>query len=47
VDDAYDLYGHGKGAREFTDPAYWDLQKLTAKDVLDLLQATEAAKPKN
>ena len=45
--DDYDLAGHGKGDRKFTDAAYADLQKLTGKDVLDLLQATKAAKPKN
>jgi hypothetical protein len=43
----YDLAGHGKGDRTYTDAAYADLQKLTGKDVLELLQATKAAKPKN
>ena len=43
----YDLTGHGKGDRKFTDAAYADLQKLTGKDVLDLLTATKAAKNKN
>jgi hypothetical protein len=43
----YDLAGHGKGDRKFTDAAYADLQKLTGKDVLDLLTATKAAKSKN
>ena len=43
----YDLAGHGKGDRKYTDAAYADLQKLTGKDVLDLLQATKAAMPKN
>jgi hypothetical protein len=42
----YDLAGHGKGDRKFTAAAYADLQKLTGKDVLDLLNATKAAKPK-
>ncbi len=41
----YDLAGHGKGDRKYTDAAYADLQKLTGRDVLDLLQATKAAKP--
>ena len=41
----YDLAGHGKGDRKYTDAAYADLQKLTSKDVLDLLNATKAAKP--
>jgi hypothetical protein len=40
----YDLAGHGKGDRKFTDAAYADLQKLTGKDVLDLLNATKAVK---
>jgi hypothetical protein len=40
----YDLAGHGKGDRKFTDAAYADLQKLTGKDVLDLLSATKAVK---
>jgi len=43
----YDLAGHGKGDHKFTAAAYADLQKLTGKDVLDLLNATKAAKPKN
>jgi hypothetical protein len=43
----YDLTGHGKGDRKFTDAAYADLQKLTGKDVLALLQETKAAKNKN
>lgn len=42
--DDYDLAGHGKGDRKSTDAAYADLQKLSAKDVLDLLGATKAAK---
>jgi hypothetical protein len=40
----YDLAGHGKGDRKFTDAAYADLQKLSAKDVLDMLQATKQVK---
>jgi len=43
----YDLAGHGKGDRKYTAAAYADLQKLTGKDVLALLNATKAAKPKN
>jgi len=43
----YDLAGHGKGDRKLTAAAYADLQKLTGKDVLALLNATKAAKPKN
>ncbi len=43
----YDLAGHGKGDRKFTAAAYADLQKLTGKDVLELLNATKAAKHKN
>jgi hypothetical protein len=42
----YDLAGHGKGARKYTDAAYADLQKLTAKDVLALLAATKGVRPK-
>jgi hypothetical protein len=41
----YDLAGHGKGDRKYTDAAYAELQKLTGKDVLELLQATQAVKP--
>jgi len=43
----YDLAGHGKGDRKLTAAAYADLQKLTGKDVLELLNATKAAKHKN
>jgi len=43
----YDLAGHGKGDSKLTAAAYGDLQKLTGKDVLDLLNATKAAKHKN
>ena len=43
----YDLAGHGKGDSKLTAAAYADLQKLTGKDVLDLLNATKAAKHKN
>ncbi len=43
----YDLSGRGTGARKATDAAYADLQKLSAADVLALLNATKAAKPKN
>ena len=42
----YDLAGHGKGDQKFAGAAYADLQKLTAKDVLALLNETKAAKPK-
>ncbi len=45
ANDDYDLTGHGDGNRKYTDAAYADLQKLTGKDVLDLLNATKAAKP--
>ncbi len=41
----YDLAGHGKGDPKFAGAAYADLQKLTAKDVIELLNATKAAKP--
>jgi hypothetical protein len=43
----YDLAGHGKGNSKLTAAAYADLQKLTGKDVLDLLNATKAAKHQN
>ena len=43
----YDLAGHGKGDSKLTAAAYADLQKLTGKDVLELLNATKAAKHKN
>jgi hypothetical protein len=42
--DGYDLNGHGEGERKFTDTAYAELQKLTGKDVLELLLATKTAK---
>jgi hypothetical protein len=39
--DGYDLAGRGKGDRKYTDAAYADLQNLSAKDVLQLLNETK------
>jgi hypothetical protein len=39
--DGYDLTGHGKGERKFTDAAYADLQNMSAKDVLALIEETQ------
>jgi len=43
--DGYDLGGRGKGDQKFAGAAYADLQKLTGKDVLALLNETKAVKP--
>ncbi|HVZ92160.1 MAG TPA: hypothetical protein VG843_10950 [Rhizomicrobium sp.] len=39
--DGYDLAGHGKGDRKYTDAAYADLQNISAKDVLALIRETQ------
>ena len=44
--DGYDLAGHGKGDRKFTDAAYVDLQKIRVADILALIKETQAVKPK-
>ena len=41
----YDLAGHGKGDRKFTDAAYADLQKIRAIDILALIKETQSARP--
>jgi hypothetical protein len=41
--DGYDLAGHGKGDRKSTDAAYADLQNISAKDILALIQETQKA----
>jgi len=39
--DGYDLTGHGDGDRKATDAAYADLQNISAKDILALIQETQ------
>jgi hypothetical protein len=41
--DGYDLTGHGKGERKFTDAAYADLQTLTGTAVRALVEETRKA----
>lgn len=41
--DGYDMTGHGKGNRKYTDAAYGELSKLTGEAVRALVEETKKA----